>query len=113
MGAAAAVYDLGVKARNTERLDAQGNSTAADAEITRYATRNLGAVGGAVLGGSVGAALGVEPGPGLLVTGAIGGIVGAVGGDKLADAINNHRISHQQDAQGNTWRLESHQAGAR
>ncbi|MEQ7665563.1 XVIPCD domain-containing protein [Xanthomonas nasturtii] len=113
VGAAAAVYDLGGTARNTERLDAQGNSTAADAEVTRYATRNLGTFGGAVLGSSVGAALGVESGPGLLVTGAVGGIVGAVGGDKLADVINDHRISHQQDAQGNTWRLENHQAGER
>ncbi|MEA9786089.1 XVIPCD domain-containing protein [Xanthomonas campestris pv. raphani] len=113
VGAAAAVYDLGGTLRNTERLDAQGNSTAADAEVTRYATRNLGTLGGAVLGSSVGAALGVESGPGLLVTGAVGGIVGAVGGDKLADVINDHRISHQQDAQGNTWRLESHQAGER
>ncbi|NIK03059.1 XVIPCD domain-containing protein [Xanthomonas cannabis] len=112
-GAAAAVYDLGATARNTERLDAQGNSTAADAEVTRYATRNVGAVGGAVLGSSVGAALGVESGPGLLVTGAIGGVVGAVGGDKLANAINDHRISHQQDAQGNTWRLENPPSGAR
>ncbi|CAD0352508.1 XVIPCD domain-containing protein [Xanthomonas hortorum] len=113
VGAAAAVYDLGGTVRNTERLDAQGNSTAADAEVTRYATRNLGTFGGAVLGSSVGAALGVESGPGLLVTGAVGGIVGAVGGDKLADVINDHRISHQQDAQGNTWRLENHQAGER
>lgn len=113
VGAAAAVYDLGGTARNTERLDAQGNSTAADAEVTRYATRNLGTFGGAVLGSSVGAALGVESGPGLLVTGAVGGIVGAVGGDKLADVINDHRISRQQDAQGNTWRLENHQAGER
>ncbi|MEA9708033.1 XVIPCD domain-containing protein [Xanthomonas campestris] len=113
VGAAAAAYDLGGTARNTERLDTQGNSTAADAEVTRYATRNLGTFGGAVLGSSVGAALGVESGPGLLVTGAVGGIVGAVGGDKLADVINDHRISHQQDAQGNTWRLENHQAGER
>ncbi|MBB3804262.1 hypothetical protein FHR51_000373 [Xanthomonas arboricola] len=113
MGAAAAMYDLGTTARNTARLDAQGNSTAADAEVTRYATRSVGAVGGAVLGGSMGAVLGVESGPGLLVTGAIGGIVGAVGGDKLANAINDHRISHQQDAQGNTWRLENPPSGAR
>ncbi|WP_338063797.1 XVIPCD domain-containing protein [Xanthomonas cannabis] len=113
VGAAAAVYDLGTTARNTARLDAQGNSTAADAEVTRYATRSVGAVGGAVLGGSMGAVLGVESGPGLLVTGAIGGIVGAVGGDKLANAINDHRISHQQDAQGNTWRLENPSSGAR
>ncbi|MFA0922500.1 hypothetical protein [Xanthomonas fragariae] len=113
VGAAAAVYDLGLTTKNTQRLDAQGNSTAADAQVTRYATRNLGAAGGAALGGTMGAALGVESGPGLLVTGAIGGIVGAVGGDKLADAINDHRISHQQDAQGNTWRLETHQTGAR
>ncbi|NJC44273.1 UNVERIFIED_ORG: uncharacterized protein YcfJ [Xanthomonas campestris] len=113
VGAAAAVYDLGTTARNTARLDAQGNSTAADAEVTRYATRSVGAVGGAVIGGSMGAALGVESGPGLLVTGAIGGVVGAVGGDKLANAINDHRISHQQDAQGNTWRLESPPSGAR
>ncbi|QJD69549.1 hypothetical protein HG421_18840 [Xanthomonas campestris pv. badrii] len=112
-GAAAAVYDLGATARNTARLDAQGNSTAADAEVTRYATRTVGAVGGAVLGTSMGAALGVESGPGVLVTGAIGGVVGAVGGDKLADAINDHRISHQQDAQGNTWRLENHPSGTR
>ncbi|AOD19553.1 hypothetical protein PD885_00438 [Xanthomonas fragariae] len=78
MGAAAAVYDLGVTTKNTQRLDAQGNSTAADAEVTRYTTRNLGAAGGAALGGTMGAALGVESGPGLLVTGAIGGIVGVV-----------------------------------
>ncbi|WP_435028900.1 hypothetical protein, partial [Xanthomonas cucurbitae] len=37
VGAAAAVYDLGATARDTERLDGQGNSTAAEAEVTRYA----------------------------------------------------------------------------
>ena len=52
---------------------------------------------------TVGAVAGVESGPGLLVTGAVGGIAGAFAGDKIAEWTDNRRIYNQADSLGNTW----------
>lgn len=109
LGALASAHDMADAAHDVGRLRAQGNATAAEDRITRFATQNLGGWGGAAAGFGIGAAAGVETGPGLLVTGAVGGIIGAVGGDKLADWIRDRKINHQEDAQGNTWTFDPDQ----
>jgi hypothetical protein len=109
LGAAGAVvtgYDAADTFHDAARLRSQGNATAAQAQIERFAIRNLSGWGGAVAGLSAGAMAGVESGPGLLVTGAIGGIVGAVAGDEVADWLNDRKINRQQDPQGNTWTFD-------
>lgn len=104
--AAATAYDIADTAHDVGRLRAQGNETAAEDRITRFAAQNLGGWGGAAAGFGAGAAAGVESGPGLLVTGAVGGIIGAVAGDQVATYIRDYKINHQDGRQGNTWTFD-------
>jgi uncharacterized protein YcfJ len=104
LGAAATVYDLGDTTHDVSRLRGQGNATAAEDRITRFATQNVGGWGGAGLGGMAGGAVGNLPGA-VLGT-AVGGIAGAVAGDKVADWLRDHKINHQQDGQGHTWTFD-------
>ncbi len=106
LGVATAAYDLGITAEKTSRLREHGNEVGAQSELIHFGARNLGAWGGATLGASAGAIAGVESGPGLLVTGAIGGIVGTVAGDKLAAYLDNRSIYNQEDRQHNTWTFD-------
>lgn len=69
-------------------------------------SRNAAGWAGAETFTAAGAALGVESGPGLFVTGAIGGLVGFVAGDKIADAYDQYRIRNQKDPQGHSWTLD-------
>ena len=52
---------------------------------------------------------GAETGPFDLVIGAGGAIAGAVAGDKLANAYDNHHIYNQSDAQGQAWSYDPKQ----
>jgi len=36
----------------------------------------------------------------------VGGVAGAVGGDKIANAIDNYRINNQRDKDGNSWHYD-------
>ena len=109
LGAAAVVYDATATEQRTADLLHAGNRVGGQSQILHFGGRNLGMVAGAELGAATGAALGVESGPGLLATGAIGGIAGAIGGNKIADAIDHHRIYSQPDSQGNSWRFDPQQ----
>ncbi|MBB5360439.1 uncharacterized protein YfiM (DUF2279 family) [Rhodanobacter sp. ANJX3] len=109
LGAAAVIYDATATGQRTADLLHAGNRVGGQSEILHFGGRNLGMLAGAELGAATGAALGVESGPGLLATGAVGGIAGAIGGSKIADAIDHHRIYNQSDSQGSTWRYDPQQ----
>ncbi|MGE6332883.1 zeta toxin family protein [Stenotrophomonas sp. NPDC077659] len=96
-------YDAGEALRNSSRLRSEGNDTAAESGLIHFGARSVGGFAGAGLGMTVGAVAGVESGPGLLVTGAVGGIAGAFAGDKIAEWTDNRRIYNQADSLGNTW----------
>ena len=103
VGAAAFVYDTANTVRDTSTLLNQGNTTGAQSALLHFGGRTLGMAAGMELGATVGAAAGVETGPGALVTGAVGGIVGAVGGNWVANQIDQHHIYHQTDPAGRDW----------
>ena len=112
-GLALDAYDAVDTVRTAGRLREQGNATAAQAQIERFGSRSLGGWGGAAAGATAGAMLGVESGPGLLVTGALGGVVGAVAGDRIATWLDERRINQQHDALGNTWTFDAQHGWAR
>ncbi|MEQ1511337.1 MAG: zeta toxin family protein [Lysobacteraceae bacterium] len=102
-GLALDAYDAADSVRAAHRLSGEGNATAAESELIHFGSRTVGGFAGAGLGATVGAAAGVETGPGLFVTGAIGGVAGVFAGDKIAEWTDNRRIYNQDDRQGNTW----------
>lgn len=109
--AAAGVAAFALDAVETDRrratLEADGNVTGANSVIQHFGARNLGGMAGAEAFAAAGAAVGMESGPGMVVTAGIGGVVGYFGGGKIVDAYDNYRITHQDDGQGNSWRLDA------
>ncbi|QWP74969.1 zeta toxin family protein [Lysobacter sp. K5869] len=106
LGVAATAYDAATTGYRVHQLSQTGNEAGIRSEVVRFGATNLGAWGGASLGAFAGGVAGVETGPGLLVTGAIGGVVGAVAGNELAQWLENRRINRQDDQNGNTWRID-------
>jgi hypothetical protein len=106
-GIAGLAIDAASTTANTTRQINEGNNTAAQSEVLHFGGRNLGMAAGAVAGTELGAAAGIESGPGVFVTGAVGGIVGAIGGDKLMDAADQARIYRQRGSDGNLWHRDS------
>lgn len=105
-GTAADVLQTGVTVWNDDR---DGNITAADSHLVHALSRNAAGWAGAQSLMAAGAAVGIESGPGMFVTGAIGGVAGFVAGDKIADAYDQYRIRNQDDSQGNTWHHDDRQ----
>lgn len=101
-GLALEAYDGVDSVRTASRLRSEGNATAAESELIHFGARSVGGWAGAGIGMAAGAAAGVETGPGLLVTGAIGGVAGVFAGDKIA-AWNDNRGIYNQDLGGKTW----------
>jgi hypothetical protein len=109
-GAAAAVgYDILSTGQKTTHLLDQGNVTGAQSEVLHFAGRNLGLVGGAMAVGSMAAAAGIETGPGALAAGLAGGVLGAVAGNKIMDAVDQSRIYNQRGSDGSDWNLDARQ----
>jgi len=104
-GAAAMAYDTYSSGTEARHLYNQGNTTAAQSSVMHFGTRNLGMIGGATAFATAGAAAGIETGPGAFLTGLAGGVAGAVAGDKIADAIDRHRIYNQSDSDGHAWSM--------
>lgn len=105
-GAVAVAVDATRTANRTTELLGQQNSLGAQSQVIHFGSRNLSMLGGAALGTELGAAAGIETGPGALLTGAAGGIVGAIGGNTLADAIDHYRVYTQKGSDGNRWHLD-------
>lgn len=101
--AAAVVWDATTTARHTATLLQQGNPTGAASAVEHFGSRNLGMLGGALLGAQVLGAAGIESGPLDLIVAGVGGIGGAVAGDKLVNWHDQHKIHNQTDAQGHRW----------
>ena len=106
LGTAAVAYDATMTVSHAVDLHRQGNVTGMQSTVMRFGGRTVGMLAGAEIGAATGAALGVETGPGLLLTGAVGGVIGAVGGDALVNAVNRHRVYNQPDADGHTWHYQ-------
>lgn len=110
-GLALDLYDAAQTRREAQHLRAQGNDTAADSHLIHFGTRTVGGAAGAGMGFAAGAAAGVQTGPGLLFTGAIGSAVGAFAGEKLADEWDERRIYRQTDREGRTWTFDPDRPG--
>ncbi len=105
-GAAAVAYDATTTAAHASDLLHNGNQVGAASQVEHFAGRNVGGLGGAVLGAQVLGAAGVESGPADVIVMGIGALGGAVAGDKLVDAYDRHKIYHQTDLQGRSWQLD-------
>lgn len=103
LGVAAVAYDATTTVAHASDLLQQNNIAGAQSTLLHFGGRNLGALGGAVLGAEVFGAAGAETGPFDLLIGSVGAIGGAITGSKLADAYDSHRICNQHDARGQTW----------
>ncbi|MGS1120233.1 hypothetical protein [Rhodanobacter sp. UC4436_H3] len=99
--------DAYTTAEQYQALSAQGNPFGADALLRRYEGRTAGGlIGGIGAGAAYGFVAGAETGPGALVTGVVGSVVGAFEGDRLAVTITEHKVNHQTGADGVTYLYE-------
>lgn len=104
--ATGALYDVGTSTTRAIDLHSKGNDAAAESEVLHYAGRNLGMVGGAMLGAGIFGTYGAPAGPAdALITGA-GAIGGAIAGDALIDIHDKLKIYRQTDPQGQTWHYD-------
>ncbi len=106
IGAATLLYDSATTSERVSELRQQNNETGAQSNIRHFGGRNLGALGGAVLGAQLFATAGAETGPVDLLIGGAGAIGGAFAGEKLAAMYDQHQIYNQTDPQGITWQLD-------
>jgi hypothetical protein len=106
LGAGAMAYDAYTTAEQYRALSAKSNQFGADALLHRYEGRTAGGVLGGI---GLGLAVGAETGPGALITGAVGGVLGAWGGDKIATAYNEHQLNHQIGTDGVTYAYDKGQ----
>ncbi|WP_266171704.1 XVIPCD domain-containing protein [Dyella subtropica] len=113
VGAAAVVHDATTTVSHAVDLQHQGNITGSQSAIVHFTGRTVGMLAGAEIVGAAATLAGAELGLGALPLGAAGAIVGAIGGDKLADAVDQQRIHTQQDAAGNTWTYADQQGWTR
>lgn len=106
LGAAAAVYEGVETGFALKDLLQHDNATGAESRMVHFGGQSAGGWAGAVAGVKIGVVAGVESGPGMLVTGLVGGAVGAYAGDKLAAWDDQRRIYTQEDRYGRTFHYD-------
>lgn len=105
-GAAATVVEAATEGTKIADLYARDNRTGAEAALLDFGARSVGGWTGAAVGAKVGTLLGIESGPGAIVTGIIGGGLGAWGGSEIVDWIEKYQINNQADSTGRVWTFE-------
>jgi len=103
-GMALLAHDFATSGHKWVELDARGNVAGADSTAAHFVGRNVGgALGGFVGGAGVGLASGSWTGPGAIVVGIGGGVLGAHLGERWAEQKDIERIYTQVDPMGRTW----------
>jgi predicted ABC-type ATPase len=110
VGGLATAYDGAVTARDAWDLHQQGNATGVESEVMGFGVRNAGAWAGAIAGAKAGTLLGIESGPGMLLTGIAGAGIGAWGSERVVDWIEQHQIHTQTDRNGMRWQFDPRNA---
>ncbi len=105
-GAAATVVEAATEGTKIADLYARDNRTGAEAALLDFGARSVGGWTGAAVGAKVGTLLGIESGPGAIVTGIIGGGLGAWGGSEIVDWIEKYQINNQADSTGRVWTFD-------
>ncbi|WP_369038654.1 zeta toxin family protein [Stenotrophomonas maltophilia] len=105
-GAATMVVEAATEGTRIADLYARDNRTGAEAALLDFGARSVGGWTGAVVGAKVGTLLGIESGPGAIVTGIIGGGLGAWGGSEIVDWIEKYQINNQADSTGRIWTFD-------
>lgn len=106
LGAAMTLADAAESGQRVASLYDMGNATGARSELIHFTARNVGAWGGAALGIGAGAAVSSPSGPGTIIGGLVGGAVGFVGGQTLADVLDYRTVYRQEDEQGKAWSFD-------
>ena len=103
-GIALMAYDFASSGHKVIELRGQGNDLGAESTATHFVGRNVGGVAGGVAAGfGYGLLVGSETGPGAIITGIGGGIVGAYFGERWAQARDNDKVFKQTDGNGVEW----------
>lgn len=103
-GVALLAQDFATTGHKWVELSSQGNAAGADSTAAHFVGRNVGgALGGFVAGASVGLTTGSWTGPGALVIGVGGGVLGAHLGEEWANQKDMKAIYVQVDPMGRTW----------
>lgn len=105
-GAAASIIEAATEGTKIADLYARDNRTGADAALLDFGARSVGGWTGAAVGAKVGTLLGIESGPGAIITGIIGGGLGAWGGSEIVDWIEKYQINNQADSTGRIWTFD-------
>lgn len=105
-GAAATVVEAATEGTRIADLYARDNRTGAEAALLDFGARSVGGWTGAVVGAKVGTLLGIESGPGAIVTGIIGGGLGAWGASEIVEWIEKYQINNQADSTDRIWTFD-------
>ena len=105
-GAAATVVEAATEGTKIADLYARDNRTGAEAAILDFGARSVGGWTGAALGAKAGTLLGIESGPGAIVTGIIGAGFGTWGASEIVEWIEKYQINNQRDSAGRIWTFD-------
>jgi len=105
-GAAATVVEAATEGTKIADLYARDNRTGAEAAILDFGARSVGGWTGAALGAKAGTLLGIESGPGAIVTGIIGAGLGAWGASEVVEWVEKYKINNQSDGTGRVWTFD-------